>query len=87
MKTLFALLGLFMFASVSSTDISSNNTISQDPVLTETGDGTIGGGKRLKVLTYETGDGTIGGGKRLKVLTYETGDGTIGGGKRLKVLT
>jgi hypothetical protein len=87
MKTLFALLGLFMFASVSSTDISNNNTITEEPILTESGDVTIGGGKRAMILTYESGDVTIGGGKRGMVLTHDSGDVTIGGGKRGMVLT
>ncbi|RAR46712.1 hypothetical protein [Flavobacterium lacus] len=87
MKTLFALLGLFMFASVSSTDISSNNTIANESVLTETSDGTIGGAKRGMIITYETSDGTIGGAKRGMIITYETSDGTIGGAKRGMIIT
>ncbi len=70
MKTLFAFLGLFMFASVSSTDIVSNNTITEEPILTESGDVTIGGGKRGMVLTHDSGDVTIGGGKRGMVITH-----------------
>jgi hypothetical protein len=52
MKTLFALFGLFMFASVSSTDLTVNTTSDNDqPVLTENGDGTAAsGGKRVLVL-------------------------------------
>jgi hypothetical protein len=52
MKTLFALFGLFMFASVSSTDLTVNTTTDNDqPVLTENGDGTsVGGGKRGLVV-------------------------------------
>ena len=44
MKTLFALLGLFMFASVSSSDLSVNNS--------ENGDGsaTTMGSKRVLVI-------------------------------------
>jgi hypothetical protein len=87
MKTLFALLGLFMFASVSSTDIASNNTITEEPILTETGDGTVGGAKRGMIITYETGDGTVGGAKRGMIITYETGDGTVGGAKRGMIIT
>ena len=49
MKTLFALLGLFMFASVSSSDLSKEN-----------GDGTaVTGSKRGLVINMtENGDGT-----------------------------
>ena len=52
MKTLFALLGLFMFASVSSTDLTTSTTTDNDqPVLSENGNGTsAGGGKRVLVL-------------------------------------
>ncbi len=54
MKTLFALFGLFMFASVSSTDLTVNTTSDNDqPVLTESGDGSgtaAGGGKRVLVI-------------------------------------
>lgn len=52
MKTLLALLGLFMFASVSSTDLTTTTSPENDqPVLTENGDGTsAGGGKRVLVL-------------------------------------
>ncbi|MDP2160063.1 MAG: hypothetical protein Q8K02_06250 [Flavobacterium sp.] len=51
MKTLFALFGLFMFASVSSTDLTVNTTANNDqPVLTENGDAAAGGGKRVLVI-------------------------------------
>ena len=53
MKTIFALLGLFMFASVSSTDFNVNNT-------TENGDGTATTGSKrgLVIQMSENGDGT-----------------------------
>lgn len=53
MKTIFALLGLFMFASVSSTDIKENTSVNNDqPVLTESGgvNGTDAGGKRVIII-------------------------------------
>lgn len=53
MKTLFALFGLFMFASVSSTDLTVNTTSDNDQlVLTENGDGTDAGtgGKRVIIV-------------------------------------
>lgn len=64
MKTLFALLGLFMFASVSSSDLSVNSS-------SENGDGgAVGGGKRVLVIQLtENGDGgAVGGGKRVLVI-------------------
>lgn len=60
MKTLFALLGLFMFASVSSSDLSVNSS-------SENGDGTaVTGGRRGLVINMsENGDGTaVTGGRR-----------------------
>jgi|NOAtaT_6_FD_contig_31_6808494_length_303_multi_3_in_0_out_0_1 hypothetical protein len=51
MKTIFALLGLFMFASVSSTDIKENTAVNNDqPILTESGGGEHGGGKRVIII-------------------------------------
>ncbi|WP_396153826.1 hypothetical protein [Flavobacterium sp.] len=45
MKTLFALLGLFMFASVSSTDLTTSATSKNDqPILTENGDAAVADG-------------------------------------------
>lgn len=45
MKTLFALLGLFMFASVSSTDLSTskNDNEQKSSLALESGDNTTGG--------------------------------------------
>ncbi|UPQ80275.1 hypothetical protein M0M57_05420 [Flavobacterium azooxidireducens] len=56
MKTLFALLGLFMFASVSSTDLTTSATSKNDqPMLTESGDGgantgTVAGSRKVLVI-------------------------------------
>ncbi|RXR34174.1 hypothetical protein EQG68_03825 [Flavobacterium piscinae] len=64
MKTLFALLGLFMFVSVSSSDLSVNST-------SENGDGSaVTGGKRALVIQMsENGDGSaVTGGKRALVI-------------------
>lgn len=64
MKTLFALLGLFMFASVSSSDLSVNST-------SENGDGTAttGGKRALIIQLTENGDGTATtGGKRALII-------------------
>lgn len=64
MKTLFALLGLFMFASVSSTDLSVERGGGN-------GDGTaVTGGKRVLVIQMTgNGDGTaVTGGKRVLVI-------------------
>lgn len=46
MKTIFALLGLFMFASVSTTNVQATSNDNDTPVLTqERGDGGLGGKK------------------------------------------
>ncbi|WP_156900332.1 hypothetical protein [Flavobacterium filum] len=62
MKTIFALLGLFMFTSVSSTDFTA-------PV--ENGDGgSLGGGRKVLVIQVsENGDGgSLGGGRKVLVI-------------------
>ncbi len=69
MKTLFALLGLFMFASVSSTDLSTvkNNNIQQSNLLLESGGNQVGGNKKdsaLIGLTLESGGNQVGGNKK-----------------------
>jgi hypothetical protein len=64
MKTLFALLGLFMFASVSSSDLSVNSS-------SENGDGgSLGGGRKVLVIQVsENGDGgSLGGGRKVLVI-------------------
>lgn len=50
MKTLFALIGLFMFASVSTTTVTTNTTSTDEPVLTECGGAATTGGKRVLVM-------------------------------------
>ena len=50
MKTLFALLGLFMFASVSTTTLNANTNSTDEPVLTEDGGAAVGGGRKVLVL-------------------------------------
>lgn len=52
MKTLFALLGLFMFASISTTEVVANNNNSDEPVLTceTSGEPANGGKKQLVIL-------------------------------------
>ncbi|MDY0090621.1 MAG: hypothetical protein RBR78_09675 [Flavobacteriaceae bacterium] len=50
MKTLFALLGLFMFASVSNTNVNANTVANNDePVLT-TEHGSLPGGKKALII-------------------------------------
>lgn len=50
MKTLFALIGLFMFVSVSTTSVNANIASNDQPVLTEDGGAAVGGGRRVLVL-------------------------------------
>ncbi len=54
MKAVFALFGLFMFASISSTEVVANNTLDNDqPELTENAEGAaVGGGRRVLVIQY-----------------------------------
>lgn len=62
MKTLFALLGLFMFASVSSSDLSTQKG--------PDGVGAVGGGKKVLVIQLsDNGDGgAVGGGKKVLII-------------------
>lgn len=47
MKTIFALLGLFMFASVSTTNVQATTNVNDAPVLTqESGDVIIDSGRK-----------------------------------------
>ena len=57
MKTLFAFLGLFMFASVTSTDFTNKNIANDEPQLMETGEySTSPSKKRDLVMATETGE-------------------------------
>ena len=58
MKTLFAFLGLFMFASVTSTDITNQNIANDEPQLMETGEYSTSPAKKRDILaaTNETGE-------------------------------
>ena len=76
MKTLFAFLGLFMFASVSSTDLTESTITSNEPQLMETGEySTSPSKKRDLVMTTETGEySTSPSKKRDLVMSTETGE-------------
>ena len=50
MKTLFALVGLFLITSVSTTNVNANTTATDEPVLTEVSGAAVGGGRRVLVL-------------------------------------
>ncbi len=52
MKTLFALLGLFMFASVSSTDLTTtkSNNEQKSSLSLESGDNTTGGVSKGRII-------------------------------------
>ena len=69
MKTLFALLGLFMFASVSSTDLTTerNDKTQQSNLSLESGGNQVGGNKKdsaLIGLALESGGNQVGGNKK-----------------------
>jgi hypothetical protein len=49
MKTIFALLGLFMFASVSTTNVQATSNDNDAPVLTEKGGGTVGAKSTISI--------------------------------------
>jgi hypothetical protein len=80
MKTLFAFLGLFMFASVSSTDLTESTLTSNEPQLMETGEySTSPAKKRDLVMTTETGEYSTSPAKkrdlpRVSESTSETGE-------------
>lgn len=88
MKTLFALLGLFMFASVSSTDLTENPTTTSEPALLERGDASAGP-KKIKDIAsnLESGDASSGP-KKIKDLsvTSDSGDASTSP-KKIKDLT
>jgi hypothetical protein len=48
MKTIFALLGLFMFASVSTTNVQTTSNDNDAPVLTQESSNPVGGKKGLQ---------------------------------------
>jgi hypothetical protein len=49
MKTIFALLGLFMFASVSTTNVQANSNDNDAPVLTQEDGGSVAGPKKTRL--------------------------------------
>lgn len=77
MKTLFAFLGLFMFASVSSTDLTDNSLVNHEPLLIESGNvSTSPKNKADLAVTNENGD-NVSTSPRKKVdlpMTDERGD-------------
>lgn len=57
MKTLFALLGLFMFASVSSTDLTDKSVVNDEPTLIERGNVSTSPKKKADLaIVNENGD-------------------------------
>ncbi|WP_333694080.1 hypothetical protein [Flavobacterium sp.] len=59
MKTILAFLGLFMFASVTSTDLTEKNVANNEPLLLENGDGSAQPRKKPDLAySSENGDGS-----------------------------
>jgi hypothetical protein len=54
MKTLFAFLGLFMFASVTSTDFTDKNIANEEPQLMETGEYSTSPSKKADIVAKKS---------------------------------